>query len=304
MELLGKKKWWWLSLSGATIIIGIIALAVWGLNVGIDFTGGTLIEVAAKEGKVSSQTLETVKREINEADIKRVISQPTGNGGAIVKTEPINKEKQTKINEIIAKHNLEARRFESVGPTVGKDLTQKAVLAVGVASLAIILYIAYSFRSVPHPASSWRFGITAVLALIHDIASTVGVFAILSHFLGYEIDALFITALLTVMGFSVHDTIVVFDRLREKMRRSPISTAEQFESATNSALTETLNRSLNTSITTLLVLLALAFLGGETLRPFVVTLIIGIAVGTYSSIFVSAPLLVLWQQWLMRRKAA
>ena len=140
--------------------------------------------------------------------------------------------------------------------------------------------------------------------MIHDIASTVGVFAILSHFLGYEIDALFITALLTVMGFSVHDTIVVFDRLREKMRRSPISTAEQFESATNSALTETLNRSLNTSITTLLVLLALAFLGGETLRPFVVTLIIGIAVGTYSSIFVSAPLLVLWQQWLMRRKAA
>ena len=304
MQLLGKKKWWWLSYSLGTIVIGLIALAVWGLNVGIDFTGGTLVEVATKEGKVTAEILDTVKKDLKEAGIEKIASQSTGNGGAIIKTEPVDKEKQAKINEIVTKHRLEVQRFEGVGPTVGKDLTRKAILAVGLASVAIILYIAYSFRSVPQPASSWRFGVTAVLALIHDIAATVGIFAILSHFLGYEIDALFITALLTIMGFSVHDTIVVFDRLREKMRHTAIDTSEKFEAATNSALTETLNRSLNTSITTLLVLLALAFLGGETLRPFIVTLIVGITVGTYSSIFVSAPILVLWQQWLMRRKTA
>jgi preprotein translocase subunit SecF len=143
-----------------------------------------------------------------------------------------------------------------------------------------------------------------VIALIHDVFITIGVFALLGHFFGYEIDALFITALLTIMGFSVHDTIVVFDRLRETMRQSPISTPEDFESAANSSLVQTLARSLNTSLTVILVLISMAILGGETIRPFMIALLIGITVGTYSSIATATPLLVLWQQWLMRRKPA
>ncbi len=304
MQLLGKKKWLWLSISGLFIVAGIISLSVWGLKIGIDFTGGTLIEITGKEQKISDEALESLKKDLRETGIENVTSQVTGDGGVILKTETLTKEKEGRLPEKWEKHKVLISRFESVGPTVGNDLTQKAIQAVIIASIAIILYIAYSFRSVPRPASSWRFGFVAVFTLIHDIAVTIGLFAILSYYLGYEVNALFITALLTIMGFSVHDTIVVFDRLRENMRHTPIATPQAFESSTNEALTQTLNRSLNTSITTLLVLIALAFLGGDSLRPFVITLIIGMSFGTYSSIFVATPLLVIWQQWLMRRQAA
>jgi preprotein translocase subunit SecF len=168
--------------------------------------------------------------------------------------------------------------------------------------LAIILYIAYSFKNVPQPASSWRFGVTAIIALVHDVFITIGIYAILGHFFGYEVDALFITALLTVMGFSVHDTIVVFDRLRENMIHERIDTLEKFEAVANDSLVQTLNRSLNTSLTVILVLLAMAILGGASIRPFVVALLAGVTVGTYSSIAVATPLLVYWQQYIMRNR--
>lgn len=298
MNLLGKHKKWWLIGSLLTMILGAAALGIWHLKFGIDFTGGSLLEVS------SNQPIdrEAFQKELERIGIEKVVTQTSNDGGILVKSATISQEQHQKVNEILMKSNLQERRFENVGPTVGKDLTQKAIIAVAIASLAIILYIAYSFRNVPAPASSWRFGVTAVIALLHDAFITVGAFAILGHFLGYEVDALFITALLTIIGFSVHDTIVVFDRLRENMIHESINTIERFEHVANDSLVQTLNRSLNTSLTVVLVLLAMALLGGESIRPFVVALLIGVTIGTYSSIAVATPLLVYWQDAVMNGK--
>ena len=184
------------------------------------------------------------------------------------------------------------KRFESVGPVVGAELARRAVMAVGLASLAIIAYIAWSFRFVPKPYSSWKFGTSAVVALLHDVFVVLGLFALFGHLYHVEIDALFVTALLTVIGFSVHDTIVVFDRVRENLPKMPRKT---FSQVVDFSLTETLVRSLNTSLTVILTLTSLLVFGGESTRWFVVALLVGIVSGTYSSIFNAAPLLVLWE---------
>lgn len=299
MNLLGQNKKWWLIGSVAIMLLGVLALSVWNLKFGIDFTGGTLLEVTSDK----PIDKEAFVKELEAAGVEKIVSQTAGDGGVIVKSAAIDQEQHQKVNEVLTKLNLKEQRFENVGPTVGKDLTRKAIIAVLIAIVAIILYIAYSFRNVPQPASSWRFGITAIVALVHDVFITIGIFAILGHFFGYEVDALFITALLTVMGFSVHDTIVVFDRLRENMIHERIGTIEEFEAVANDSLVQTLNRSLNTSLTVILVLLAMAILGGASIRPFVVALLAGITVGTYSSIAVATPLLVYWQQFIMRDRS-
>jgi preprotein translocase subunit SecF len=193
------------------------------------------------------------------------------------------------------------KQYDSVGPSVSSDLTKKAIIAVVLASVTILLYLAYAFRTVSYPVSSWKFGATAIAALLHDLLITAGIFSILAHFLKYDLDASFLTALLTVMGFSVHDTIVVFDRIRENLGRRRINSAEEFEQVTDSSLSETLNRSLCTSLTVIFTLTALAILGGSTIRPFVLTLLSGVAVGTYSSIFTATPLLVVWQDRVFNR---
>ncbi len=182
---------------------------------------------------------------------------------------------------------------ETIGPVIGQETTTNAVMSLGLASLAIILYIAYAFREIPKPYSPWKFGISAVIALLHDVLVVVGVFSLLGHFYNVQVDSLFVTALLTVVGFSVHDTIVVFDRIRENLRKSP---GQPFAEIVNHSLLETLARSLSTSFTVLLTLLALLLFGGETIRWFVVALFIGVFSGTYSSIFNAAPLLVLWEE--------
>lgn len=300
MNVLGPNKKWWFILSTFLTLLGVAALLVWNLRIGLDFTGGTLLEVTSKDQPIER---EAMKKELEAIGVNNIVLQQSGEEGLLIKSAFIDETKHGKVNELLTKLNLEERRFENVGPTVGKDLTRKAIVAVIIASIAIILYVSYSFRGVPKPASSWRFGVTAVAALIHDIFITIGMFALLGHFFGYEVDALFITALLTIMGFSVHDTIVVFDRLRENMRLSPISHPAQFEAVANDSLIQTLNRSLNTSLTVLLVLLSMAILGGESIRPFMIALIIGITIGTFSSIFMATPLLVVWQNFAMRTKS-
>ena len=195
---------------------------------------------------------------------------------------------------------VEERRFTSIGPTIGEELQQKAIWAIAAVLVAIILYIAWAFRRVSKPVPSWQYGIAAVIALFHDVFIPVGIFAVLGRFMNVEIDTLFITALLTVLGFSVHDTIVVFDRIRENL----LKPVENFAIVVNRSVNETLARSINTSITTLLVLLTTLFLGGETIRYFILTLVIGILFGTYSSIFIASPLLVSAHQWARRRRSA
>lgn len=290
MNIIGLRKLWYL-ISGILIIPGIVALFLWGLKPGIDFRGGTVMEVKFSDKNISQ---EQVKNSLNELNLTNLVVIPSQDN-FLIKTEPINQETHLKIGENLKKvGESQELSYTTVGPTVSKDLTRKAIIAIVLASLAIILYIAFAFRQVPRPASSWKFGICAVLALIHDLIFVTGLWSILGHFFGYEIDSLFITGLLTIMGFSVHDTIVVFDRIRENLRKHP---SNSFEENANNSIIQTLNRSLNTTLTVLIVLAAMYFLGGESLKHFVLMLLIGITIGTYSSIFTASPLLVTWQGW-------
>lgn len=295
MNIIGRRKIWYL-ISLILIVPGIVALILWGIPTGLDFTGGTLLDIQFNDTSSKDQ----VRQATDNAGIKNANVQTSGND-FIIRMPVLDQATLQKLTDELAKvGEYKQNRLETVGPTVSSDLKRKAMMAVGLASLAIIIYIAIAFRKVPKPANSWRFGICAVLALIHDVLFVVGTSAILGHFFGFEVDALFITAILTIMGFSVHDTIVVFDRIRENLRKSP---SLDFETNVNNSILQTLNRSLNTSFTVLLVLFTLYLLGGETLKHFMLTLLIGIAIGTYSSIFNAPPLLVSWHGWSMRRAA-
>jgi len=295
MQIIRRRKIWYF-ISLILIVPGIVALILWKLPTGIDFKGGTLIDI-----KFTNQvSKDEVSQAVTNAGINSANVLPSQES-YIIRTPVLGQASQQKLtNELNKVGEYTQNRFETVGPTVSSDLKRKAVIAVILASLAIIIYIAIAFRKVPKPANSWRFGVCAVLALIHDLAFVIGMFAILGHFFGYEVDSLFITALLTIMGFSVHDTIVVFDRIRENLRKSP---STSFEINVNNSILQTLNRSLNTSFTVLIVLLALYLLGGQSLKHFMLALIIGVAIGTYSSIFNASPMLVSWQGWIMKRTA-
>jgi preprotein translocase subunit SecF len=291
------KRYIWFGISLAVIIPGIWALSVWGLLLGIDFVGGTLLEVKFSQ-PLQIERVRGVLTEFNLADSQ---IQPEENNAFLIRMKEITNETGTKI---LSKFNeqfghTEKLRFETVGPTISSDLTKKAFLAVIVASIFIVLYIAFAFRKVPKPVTSWRFGICAIVALIHDVLVVCGTFAILGKLFKLEVDSMFVTALLTVIGFSVHDTIVVFDRIRENLitRRT-----ESFEETANISVVQTLGRSLNTSLTVLFVLLALFLFGGKSISTFVLALLIGITTGTYSSIFNATPLLIIWQNFAEKRK--
>lgn len=282
------------------ILPGFYFLVTSGLRFGIDFTGGAVLGYRV-QGVVNS---EEIKRVVSDQGIEVVSVSGSGND-YIIKTKPIDQDKINQIKKSLtdAYGSVEELRVENVGPVIGAELKNKALLALGLASLMIVLYIAFSFRKVPRPASSWRFGVCAIVALIHDVLLVIGVFAILGKFLGVEVDTLFVTALLTIIGFSVHDTIVVFDRIRENLIKhmGGMFIAKQevhFIDVANISVVQTLGRSLNTSLTVVFVLLALLLFGGETLHWFVVALLIGIISGTYSSIFNATALLVYWEERL------
>ena len=298
MNIVGKKIIWFI-ISGIMLILGIIAISIWGLKIGIDFTGGTLIEFSCPNSNINTGK---IKNSISSFDfVKSLTVQKTGDNSILIRTSRLDKDQITKIKNNFSEKVGECSetRLETVGPTVGKDLTKKAILAMSLASLAIIIYIAWAFRTVPKPASSWRFGICAIIALIHDLVITIGVYAIFGHYFGYEVDSLFITALLTVMGFSVHDTIVVFDRIRENLRRYP---SKEFGGNVNDSIVQTLVRSLNTSLTLIIVLLALITMGGASIKHFIATLLVGVTIGTYSSIFNASLVLVVWQDSIDKKQ--
>jgi len=290
MDIIGKKYLYFI-ISLVIIIPGIISLLLFGLKLSIDFTGGSRITLSYPN-KVSNQEIKDVKETLNLEKIKTSTVE-TSNKLVIIRTEPLSQKQHGQLVNGFSKRSKDIKweQFETIGPTIGKETTENAIKAVILASILIVLYIAWSFRKVPKPASSFRFGVCAIIALIHDILVVVGVFSLLGHFFGVEVDSLFVTALLTVIGFSVHDTIVVFDRIRENLRRlNGIS----FSKIVNESILQTMSRSLNTSLTVVLVLVALLLFGGESIRWFVVVLLIGIISGTYSSIFNASPLLVVW----------
>lgn len=292
MDIIGKKYLYFL-LSLIVIIPGVISLLLFGLNLSIDFTGGTMITVSVP--KQADQKAANSVAGILQKEGLRVSSTQTSSNLVLVRTQLMDQTQDKGFVSDLGNRIKGAKQeeFESIGPTIGAETTTNAILAVIIASLFIILYITWSFRKVPKPASSFRFGICAIIALVHDVLVVVGIFAILGHFFGVEVDSLFLTALLTVIGFSVHDTIVVFDRIRENLRRV---SGLPFSKVVNESILQTLDRSLNTSLTVVLVLLALLLFGGDSIRWFVVALLVGVISGTYSSIFNASPLLVVWQE--------
>lgn len=292
MDLM-KYKVWYFIFSLLIILPGLYFLLVGGLKLGIDFTGGALLEYKFEK----NITVNELKEQISAQKIGVGQITPSSDNVYIIRTKPVEQSQINKLKSYLNEKfgNVEERRVEFVGPVIGSELRQKAIIAVILASIVIVLYIAFSFRKIPKPQSSWRFGITAVVALIHDILVVVGLFAILGKILGVEVDTLFVTALLTVIGFSVHDTIVVFDRIRENLYKQM---GKKFIDVANLSVVQTLGRSLNTSLTVVFVLLAMLLFGGETIRWFVVALLVGIVSGTYSSIFNATVLLVWWEEKL------
>lgn len=272
--------------SGILIIAGLAAIFIFGLKLGIDFTGGSILEL---EFEGQRPDIQQVQEKLNTLNLGEVVIQPVGEKGMLIRMPEILEE----IHQLILGQfdNVKELRFDLIGPTIGKELTQKTQVAIVLALLAISCYIAFAFRQVSRPVSSIKYGFATLVALFHDIIIPLGILALLGALHNAEITIPIIAALLTILGFSVHDTIVIFDRVRENLQKRK---STSFEETVNLSLNQTLGRSINTVVTVLLVLLAIFFFGGETLRYFSLTLIIGIISGAYSSIFIAGPLLVSW----------
>ena len=302
MNIIGHK-YIFLSLSALLVLGSFVGIAIWGLKFGIDFTGGSLLEIEYEKSRPSA---EDIKKALAGLDLGSTTVQPTEEGGVILRFKDVPESTHQKILQALKdsageESALVEKRFDSIGPTVGTELKRRAFLSLGLAVLGIVIYISFAFRKVSQPVSSWKYGVAAILALIHDVIIPIGVFAGLGHYGNVEVDTLFITALLTILGFSVHDTIVVFDRIRENLRN--LKQAEPYEITIGRSIKETVARSINTSLTVLAVLFAIFFWGGETTRFFSLALILGITFGTYSSIFVASPLLVVWNSLIKRDKS-
>jgi preprotein translocase subunit SecF len=292
-----KWRWLYFLISLVVIVPGIVSLLVFGLKPAIDFTGGSLLEVQFTEVAQDQELSETaLKEELSELyEIDSV--QQAGENQLIFKGKEIDNQQKNKVIGVLTdKYGaVVENRFEAVGPALGKELLVKTLIGVGLAAGLIMLYVWLQF-------SELKYGVSAILAMLHDTLILLGVFSLLGYFYGIEVDVLFVTAVLTTLSFSVHDTIVVYDRIRELRRKHP---RLKYVSLIDTAVTETLARSINNSVTIIIMLSALAFLGGESIRWFSIALLVGAITGTYSSTFTAAPLLLLWEDigvWWKKRK--
>src|SRR3989344_3727387 len=282
----------WLHVSWITMVISIIIIVVVGPTWGIDFTGGSLLEVAGKpedSGAVSSILQDNFQ--------VTATVQTTQSGTFLIRTSSLTQEQVSSVTAELKEKKLitgEVLRFESVGPTIGAEIRQKSWLAIGLSLLLIIMYLAYTFRGARGLTSPWKFGLAAIYALLHDLLVVTALFVVLGKWKGVEIDTLFVTAQLAIFGYSVNDTIIIFDRLKSEWLTTR---SADLTHLINKAIGDTLMRSLNTSLTILIVLLALLFFGGETIRWFIVALTAGTITGTYSSLYVAPPFL----QYLAKR---
>ena len=293
-----KPAKYFLSLSAIAVLASIVLLFVPGPKLSIDFTGGTLMELripSASTKEDLQSALETLVLP-EEAKLDNVSISSTKSETMLLRMRDLTNPEHLALLEHLTKElgETEELQFTTIGPTVGASLKRRSVWALGIASIAIVLYIAFAFRKVPRRLSPWRFGIIAVVTLLHDVLITVGIFVILSHITNFEFDSLFITALLTILGYSVNDTIVIFDRIRDNLTYQ--HRTEEFSVVAERSLQQSITRSINTSVSTLIMLSSLFLLGSESIRWFVLTLIIGAIIGTYSSIFLATPLLVYWKK--------
>ncbi len=285
MKIIPKRKIWF-SFSGLLVVLSITSLVFLGLNLGIDFTGGSSLELTFP--KQRPETTE-VKENLADLELNNLMVKPVGEKEMILRFQETDEQTHQQIMDKLGSGVVQ-EKFDSVGPSVGNELKRKSFYAVIAVLIAIIIYIGWAFRKVSQPVASWKYGVTAIIALFHDAIIVLGVFAILGQFFGVEINTAFIAALLTVLGYSVNDSIVVFDRIRENLPYSE----QNFEGTVDISVRQTVTRSIYTSATTSLVLISILVLGGVTITGFVAALLVGILIGTYSSIFLASPLLVLW----------
>lgn len=291
-------------LSGASLI----ALFIWGLNLGIDFKGGSLLEIeyaeTALDGKVVEKPeLGVVRNALLPLGVEASVRE-AGERNYIIRMKSLSEPERIQVENALKEinPNYTISRFTSIGPVLGAEAASKSITSIVLVILCIVIFITIVFRKVSEPVPSWKYGLITIVALVHDIIVPAGVFAYLGHFQGVQIDTLFVTALLVVLGFSVHDTIVVFDRVRENLKNlKDKNQTKSFEEVVGESIGETFTRSINTTLTVLFALIVLYVVGGEATRYFTLALLIGIAAGTYSSIFLASPLLVTIEKWQNRK---
>lgn len=302
-------------ISGILVTVSIFAFGFWGLNLGIDFTGGSLLEIEYVDDRPQ---ISEVQDRLSDLELGDVMIQPIGDKSMLLRFKSVSEEDHQNIlnklrensatvepieigeGEVInpveteqKSNEIVEKRFDSIGPVIGQELKKKTIYAITIALVVIILYIAWAFRKVSNPISSWKYGVIAIVALFHDMIIVIGIFVFLGKFYSVEINTPFAAAMLTILGYSVNDTIVIFDRIRENLKNYDYN----FENTINRSINQNLLRSFYTSLTTLLVLFSLFFFGGDTIKSFVLALIIGIISGTYSSIFLASPLLAVWEKF-------
>jgi preprotein translocase subunit SecF len=308
------------TLSAILVIGSIAAISTWGLDKGIDFQGGSLLEVSYTNGRPAQTVVQSaiapldiaasvIPSQANGYDIRTstlsdaqkdsLVSALTALAPDATSSQPIMIG-STQATAVVSTPGMTVTGFNSIGPVLGAEAAKKSIVAIVLVIIAIILFIAWAFRKVSQPVSSWKYGVVAVIDLMHNIIIPTGVFAVLGHFYGYEVDTLFVTALLVVLGFSVHDTIVVFDRVRENLRTA--SGSRPFAEIVGTSINQTFVRSVNTSLVVLFALVVLYFVGGAPTQHFSLALIIGIAAGTYASICLGSPLLVTLEKWQKKGK--
>lgn len=281
------------ALTGILVLVSLVVPFVFGLNIGTDFTGGALVEVRYDGERPGTESLQTA---LTDAGLESVSVRGAGEDSYIIRAAPLSPDAREALPQALSGGTIE--KLTDIGPTVGKELRTKALLALALVLICIVLYVAFVFRGVSKPISSWIYGLITIVTLLHDVVIPVGAFALFGYLWGAQVDILFVTALLTILGFSVHDTIVVFDRVRENLRENQEKNhKEPFENVVGRSIDQTFVRSINTSLSTLIALLALFFLGPESTQDFALTLLIGIVAGAYSSIAVATPLLVAVAKW-------
>jgi preprotein translocase subunit SecF len=286
-----KLRGVWYTVSGILIIGSIVSIAVYGLRFGIDFTGGSLLSVRFNERPTSVE----IERSLEGIDVGSIVVQPVGDADVNLRMKTLTQEESLQVmNRLTSSFtDVEQLKFDSIGPAVGKELRQKSVKALLISLICILIYIAYAFRKVSVPVQSWKYGVITTISALHDAILPIGLFSVLGIFTRtYEVDVTFVVAILTILGYSINDTIVVLDRIRENLHKMSGS----FEHIVWESLKQAAFRSINTTITTLAALVAIFFFGGVTLKPFALALIVGIISGAYSSIFIAAPLLVTFQK--------
>jgi preprotein translocase subunit SecF len=289
LQIISKRKIWF---AVAILITGacVASLAMWKLNFGLDFTGGSLMEISFENRPAVSEA----QKVVDDQKITDAVIQEAGEKNMVLRFKVIGEEEHQELLGAFKEKfgAVTEEKFDSIGPVIGAELQKKSFMALILVLIGIAVYVAFAFRKVSYPVESWKYGVVTLISLAHDVLLPIGIFAVLGKFLNVEVGSAFVAAILTVLGYSVNDTIVVFDRVRENLLHK--SGDEKFEDLVNRSVNETMARSINTTFTTLLALVAVFFFGGESLKMFALALIIGVTAGAYSSIFIASPLLVTW----------